>query len=287
MPTPPNDSDRRARPTTPPVASPSRGRAAASRGAHDEDPPPNVPPPPSAEAPARARARQPSIGRIALNAPPSPDVSPEDRVLLALAQTEQAIHLQAQAAEEAAEERQRLFEENLKAQIKHVVTTEVQRSVPPPPAEKSTWAHIGPQLPAIIAAVGAIVVSCAQSCAQTQEIAPRLDKIEKHQVASDARELSKWDAEYAYDYSARYWSQDVFEALDVQITDPLGAPDRKPETRLEFYPPPKLDPHKIQKGIAAPRVQPKTPFPLPPAAVLAKPALATASAPRASDDADP
>ena len=245
-------TDPRSRPTAPPP-----GRASI---AHGEDPPPNV------------RPKQTSIGRIALNAPPitEAETSPEERLLLALAQTEQSMHLHAQASEAAAAERQRLFEESLKAQIKQVVTTEVQRSVPPP-AEKSTWAHIGPQLPAIIAAIGAIIVSVAQSCAQTQEIAPRLDKIEKHQEASDARDEAKWQKQYAYDYDARYWTQDVFEALDVQITDPLGAPDRKPETRLEFYPPPKVDPHKTQKGIAAPHVQPKTPFPLPPPAVIEKP----------------
>ncbi len=201
---------------------------------------------------------------MALRAPQVESLSSEQRILQALAQTEQAVHRES-------EERARIFEETIKAQIRSIVTTEVKRSVPPPPhappppPEKSMWAHVGPHLPAIIAAAGAVVVSMSQSCGPAvKAITDRLDRIEKKQDTLIAQRLTDLKVQHDYDFKARYWMQDVLERLDVKVDDPLGAPDRAPDQRLEFWPEPKIDPHKVQKGIAAPRVQPKASFPLPP-----------------------
>lgn len=195
---------------------------------------------------------------MALRAPPAHSLTSEERILRALAQTEQSVHRES-------EERAQAFEEAIKNQIRSIVTTEVKHSTPPPPPEKSVWAHVGPHLPAIIAAIGAVVVSMSQSCGPAMKtIIERQDRIEKKQDAILSQLLSSRKAQRDYDLRAGYWIQDVLEHLDVKIDVPLGAPERPDDQRLKFLPEPKLDPHKVQKGIAAPRVQPAWSFPMPP-----------------------
>ncbi len=256
---PPNDRDERRqsdrereRRTVPPSPfdSPPRPPFRDTR-AKGEDPPPL----------ARSSVLRESTAQIALRAPLVESLTSEQRILQALAQTEQSMHRES-------EERARAFEDTIKAQIRSIVTTEVKHSTPPPPPlppEKSMWAHVGPHLPAIIAAMGAVIVSMSQSCGPAvKAITDRLDRIEKKQDTLLTQRIADLKAQHDYDLKARYWMQDVLERLDVKIDDPLGAPDRDPEQRLKFWPEPKIDPHKVQKGIAAPRVQPQASFPLPP-----------------------
>lgn len=230
-----------------------------------EDSPPGV----YRELPAHTIKGEP-IARIAMRAPVVTPPDAREELLRALAATEGRMLTEISDRREAEEarqvERQRLFEAQMAREIQKLVIREVQ-SIPPPPAppppakSKFEWTHLQYVGGALVALTGLIVA--LQNCqkpsaaviALTAAQAETNKKIDLHIESEKAERLS----DYEYKLSVRSWVIDVFErAASVKADDPPGTPKRE---QLGFYPPPKIDPHKVTGTHI---VQPRDPYPVPP-----------------------
>lgn len=240
-------NDDRSRPTRPPLA-------------REEDPPP---------AQYRDRAsRVPAepIAKIALRAPKATTLDPHEAVMQALAATEGRMLTELSSREE---ERQRAFEERLKQELSALVVREV-RSVPPPATKKPfDWSQLQ-YVAALVVALTGLVAVILNGQKPNAEVLKRLDeigaaqlkgdkKLDAHAETETAQRSSDRQQGYRYALDVRSWVTDVLErAASVKIDDPPGTP---PRDQLRFYPPPRIDPHKVTDTHI---VQPRDPYPVPP-----------------------
>lgn len=266
-------ADERSRPTKPP-SPPARER---SRG---EDSPPGQ----YREIPSRGIRGEP-VARVALQAPKVPEENPQEKLLRAIASSEGRMLLELSDQREAEQQRQALFETQLRKEIQNLVIREMKSSVPPPPhgsptasagplsphAKKSgfEWSHLQ-YVAAVIVALTGLIALIINAQKPSAEVLKRFDDQAAAQAKSDKRLeahiMTEANArsedrlkDYEYQLSVRSWITDVLEkAASVKIDDPPGTPKRD---QLLFYPPPRLDPHKITDTHI---VQPQDPYPVPP-----------------------
>lgn len=239
---------------------PTRPVPRASQG---EDPPPGKYHPLPAHSMPSAIVEP--IGRIALRAPrlPAAPTDPrQEELLRAIASTEGRMLADASDWRES-------FEEKIRLELKQAIIREVKSLPPPPPLAPPKrgfeWAHLQ-YVGGLIVALTGLVALILNAQKPSTEVLKRFDALDKkleeqsaHSTALDKKIESNKLSDYEYKLSVRSWVTDVFErASGVKIDDPPGTPPRDP---LGFYPPPKIDPHKVT---GAHPVQPRDPYPVPP-----------------------
>lgn len=256
-------ADDRSRPTRPP----DRARP-PPLPRRDEDSPPGV----FRALPSRPQGPEP-IARVALRAPKKIAVEPHDEVLRAIASTEGRMLLELAERREEEEARQAAFEDKIKKELQGLVIREV-KSIPPPalpPPDKKRFELSTLQaVTALVVAITGLLALILNAQKPNAEVTKRLDAITKAQVqtqqkldahiqAEKAERASDRLEDYKYKLDTRSWIADVLErAASVKIDDPPGTPARN---QLDFYPPPRIDPHRVTPTHI---VQPMDPYPVPP-----------------------
>ncbi len=242
-------NDDRSRPTRPPMPS--------HRG---EDSPPGERP--------RARIPTEPIARIALRAPLATSERPSEELLKALSQTEGRLLIEMSDMREQERARQLDFEEGLRRELRDLVV----RSLPPPKApekKRFEWSQLQ-YVAAFVVALTGLIALVLNSQKPSAEVLKRFDdakaaqektqsKLDAYMADSDKQRSTDREQSYKYALDVRSWVTDVLErAASVKIDDPPGTPKRD---QLGFYPPPRLDAHKITDTHI---VQPRDPYPVPP-----------------------
>jgi hypothetical protein len=164
------------------------------------------------------------------------------------------------------------FEAQIRKEIQGLVIREV-KSIPPPPRppEKKGFelSHLQ-YVAALVVALTGLLALILNAQKPSAEIVKRLDaidaaqaraakKLESHIQAEQAQRAQDRMEDYKYKLDTRSWIADVLErAASVKIDDPPGTPARN---QLGFYPPPRIDPHRVTDTHI---VQPRDPYPVPP-----------------------
>ncbi len=252
--------DDRSRPTRPPERAkpPPLPR-------RDEDSPPG-----QYRAPPSRPSNPEPIARIALRAKPPPSTDPHEAFLRALASTE------GRMLAEISDQRED-FEAQIRKEIQALVIREVKSIPPPAPKieliptkiprfELSSLQYVA----ALVVALTGLLALILNAQKPNAEITKRLDAIAASQLKANQKLDAHIQAEqkqrsddrmedYKYKLDTRSWIADVLErAASVKIDDPPGTPARN---QLDFYPPPRIDPHRVTTTHI---VQPMDPYPVPP-----------------------
>ncbi len=212
------------------------------------------------------------IAMVALRAPKPAASDPQEALLKALAATEGRMLLELSDQRDAEQERQALFEAQLRKEIQGLVIREMKSVPPPPHAPKSgrfEWTHLQYVAAVIVALTGliALIINAQKPSAEVLKRFDAIDaaearadkKLDAHVTAESAERAKDRLKDYEYQLDVRSWITDVLEkAASVKIDDPPGTPKRD---QLLFYPPPRIDPHKVTGTHI---VQPRDPYPVPP-----------------------
>jgi hypothetical protein len=218
----------------------------------------------------RPRIQSEPIARVALRAAPTNRERPSEEYLQALSQTEGRLLIEMSDMREQERARQAELEAELRRELKEFVQRSIQPPAPTKPTEKKFELSQLQYVAAFVVALTGLIALILNSQKPSAEVLKRFDavtaaqektdqKIDQHIEAESKQRSLDREQDYKYALDVRSWVTDVLErAASVKIDDPPGTPKRD---QLGFYPPPRLDPHKITDTHI---VQPRDPYPVPP-----------------------